>query len=346
MPAGVPSWLARGARLAPLIALPVLAAFVVREVLTGKFGGAALDLSHAAPAWIVAALAAEVLSYLMYAAAQRRLLGPSAQGIGVRWLASLSVCAQGVNNFLPAGYVAANLLNFRELRRRNLAGPMSAWLLVTTSALYIGVLAVLTLLAGVIAGGHTGSGLQDMRIGAAIILVALPLALVVGRRLLRRGVIRLPEAWRTGPERPPSSRPRAATAAGLFGLAWSADAGCLIAAVHAVGAHPDWNLVPIAYCGAQLVSFLPLTPGGLGLVEGSLAVTLVSGGAGSAVLAAVLLYRLISYWGTLPFGLLAYLAVRRARLAGSTNLDGNGYPAPALGDRAPRTDRALLVLEG
>jgi hypothetical protein len=35
------------------------------------------------------------------------------------------------------------------------------------------------------------------------------------------------------------------------------------------------------------------------------------------VLAAVLLYRLISYWGTLPAGALGYLAVRRcgARLA-------------------------------
>jgi hypothetical protein len=35
----------------------------------------------------------------------------------VRWLAMLAAAAQAVNNFLPAGYVAANVLSFGELRR-------------------------------------------------------------------------------------------------------------------------------------------------------------------------------------------------------------------------------------
>jgi uncharacterized membrane protein YbhN (UPF0104 family) len=48
-------------------------------------------------------------------------------------------------------------------------------------------------------------------------------------------------------------------------------------------------------------------------VEGSLAVTLVStGGRGVQVLAAVLLYRAMSYWATLPSGACGYLALRRS----------------------------------
>jgi uncharacterized protein (TIRG00374 family) len=104
--------------------------------------------------------------------------------------------------------------------------------------------------------------------------------------------------------------------------------------------------VPIAYCSAQLVSFLPITPGGLGLVEGSLAVTLTGSGSAAAVLAAVLLYRTIAYWGTLPFGFLGYLAVRRDRLAGSNSSYGHFEPPSARRDRASGGDRPLVVLEG
>jgi hypothetical protein len=55
---------------------------------------------------------------------------------------------------------------------------------------------------------------------------------------------------------------------------------------------------------------------GCGLVEGSLTLALVAGGGtASAALAAVLLYRLISYWGTLPVGGIGYLVIRRTRSA-------------------------------
>jgi len=48
------------------------------------------------------------------------------------------------------------------------------------------------------------------------------------------------------------------------------------------------------------------------VVEGSLTVALVAyGGAEQSALAAVLLYRLISFWGLIPVGALAYLGLRR-----------------------------------
>jgi uncharacterized membrane protein YbhN (UPF0104 family) len=341
----VAPWLARVGRVSWLVGVPVLATFVIRELLAGKLGGAALDLSRASLAWVGVAVVAEVLSYLLYAAAQRRLLGADAGGIGVRWLTSLAVCAQGVNNFVPAGYIAANVLNFRELRRRGVAPDRGARLLVASSALYIGALALLTVIAGEIAGDRAGNSLEGARIGAGVVLAGLPVGALVGRRLVRRGVIRLPQAWRVSGRRQATSWSAPAAAALLFASSWLADAGCLVGAIHAVGAHPDWTLVPIAYCAAQLVSFLPITPGGLGLVEGSLTVTLMSGGGAPAVLAAVLLYRLISYWGTLPFGVLGYLAVRRAGIPGSTRGDGHRETTTAPSDRAPGGDRPLLVLE-
>jgi uncharacterized protein (TIRG00374 family) len=126
----------------------------------------------------------------------------------------------------------------------------------------------------------------------------------------------------------------------LFTASWVADAMCLMASFAAVGARPPWQLAPLAYCAAQLVSFLPVTPGGLGLVEGSLALTLTAGGGGGGahLLAAVLLYRMFSYWATAPGGAFGYLALRRSRASRlsavslpSGSLDRRWQPSTASG---------------
>lgn len=109
------------------------------------------------------------------------------------------------------------------------------------------------------------------------------------------------------------ARRDAVAAAGLFGASWLSDAVCLACALLAVGATPPWLSVLMAYAAAQLVTFLPITPGGLGLVEGSLLLALATGRTDAGgILAGVLLYRGLSYWATLPGGLLGYLNLRRA----------------------------------
>ena len=94
-------------------------------------------------------------------------------------------------------------------------------------------------------------------------------------------------------------------------VAWLADTGCLAASFAGVDASVPWSGVLLAYCAGQLAAMLPITPGGLGVVEGSLTLALVAfGGARQSTLAAVLLYRLISYWGVLGTGAVAYAGVR------------------------------------
>ena len=63
----------------------------------------------------------------------------------------------------------------------------------------------------------------------------------------------------------------------------------------------------LAFCGAQVLAQIPVTPGGLGFVEAGLTAMLSLAGvsAGNAVLA-TLAYRLFSYWLPLPVGLAAY----------------------------------------
>lgn len=89
------------------------------------------------------------------------------------------------------------------------------------------------------------------------------------------------------------------------------DYGCLLAALRATGASPRPSLVLLAYAAANIVALLPLTPGGLGIVEASLSGLLILAGVrpGYALLA-TLAYRIGSYWLPLLSGLPAYLLFR------------------------------------
>jgi uncharacterized protein (TIRG00374 family) len=151
-----------------------------------------------------------------------------------------------------------------------------------------------------------------------VVLIALdgPLARV-GRLIqrirnrLRRGA----EPLRHLPERMLRERDRIVAALGprwKRSLAatvgrWAFDYATLLAALAAVGSHPRPALVLLAFCGAQVLAQIPVTPGGLGFVEAGLTAMLALAGvsAGAAVLA-TFAYRLFAYWLPLPFGLVAY----------------------------------------
>src|SRR5690606_4850069 len=90
----------------------------------------------------------------------------------------------------------------------------------------------------------------------------------------------------------------------------------LLAALAAVDATPAPALVLLAYAAAALLGTIPITPGGLGFVEAGLTGTLtLAGVSGAAAVAAVLLYRLVSFWLPVPVGLGAagLFAVRNRR---------------------------------
>jgi len=96
---------------------------------------------------------------------------------------------------------------------------------------------------------------------------------------------------------------------------WAFDYGILLAALAAVGSTPRPALVLLAFCTAQVLAQVPVTPGGLGFVEAGLTATLALAGvsAGDALLA-TLAYRLFTYWWPLPLGLVGLALQRKVRV--------------------------------
>jgi uncharacterized membrane protein YbhN (UPF0104 family) len=88
-----------------------------------------------------------------------------------------------------------------------------------------------------------------------------------------------------------------------------------------IGSHPRPSLVLLAYAAAGVLALVPITPGGLGVVEASLSgLFILAGIPGGKALVATLAYRLASYWLPLLAGLLAYVLFRRRYPTATTNV--------------------------
>jgi len=71
-------------------------------------------------------------------------------------------------------------------------------------------------------------------------------------------------------------------------------------------------LVLLAYAISQMLASVPITPGGLGIVEAGLVATLALAGiSGPDAVVATFAYRLFSYWLPMPVGLGAWIMFRR-----------------------------------
>ena len=111
----------------------------------------------------------------------------------------------------------------------------------------------------------------------------------------------------------------------------------LLVTLRAMGVAQDevsWVQVLAAFAFARLLTAIPLTPGGVGIVELALITALTdAGGDDARVVAAVLTYRLLTYVAPILFGAGTYVYWRRNR-----SWRGSAPPMPA--DLAPAASAA------
>lgn len=327
-----PWWRRPVVRHVAMAAIVAVGLYLAVDAVSGagsELVAATAALEHLNPDWLAVAIGAEAASYIAWGMAERQLLRSGGSRLGLAVTAAQVVAGQALANVLPAGLALSAVASWRWLRRLGVGGELAAWMLAASSSLYVGVLAVLTLLGSVVGSG-AAAAVPDLRpvAGAVVALVAL---VGIGAAVLaRRGALPAAAAW-LGRHLDPTgggaglvaglqrltafrvSRSGWLTVTGLLAAAWLLDCGCLAVSFWTVGGQPPWRGLLLAYGAAQLAATLPITPGGLGVVEGSLTVALVAfGGSTVGSLAAVLLYRLVSFWAILPSGAACYAGLRVA----------------------------------
>jgi uncharacterized protein (TIRG00374 family) len=294
----------------------------------------AVELRRARPAWVVAAVIAQALSLGCYAQLYRRVL--SALGAPVTYLVALRVTLATflVSHLTFGGSVTGTLENVSALKAEGVDASVTTEAIGLTSL--VSSLALVTLLAiglGATVGEHVLSGSELASAGIALVLIVIALAVVLvlgshpavaerwGRRLatvarhVRRSidvekVAQTSKHLATLAESAVSPRPFFES----FGLAMGdlvSDLVSLDLFFVAFGHQPGLGPMAVAYGAANIVGAIPVTPGGLGVIEVTLlAITVGYGVPRASAVVAILGYRIVNFWLPLLPGAVAYFRIR------------------------------------
>jgi uncharacterized membrane protein YbhN (UPF0104 family) len=299
-------------------------------------------LRVAAPGWLLAALVLQVVSMAAFAEQQRHLLGAFGVRMPVRAALALAYARSAMAAALPGGSAVSAGYAFRQFRARGAGQPVAAAVTLLSSVasftglvvLYAGdvlawmqppapspvtlvILAAGAVLAGLAVRHVRVISFTRRATGAAPPPVAADASRIARLRGTLRHTLTLAAAV-------PARRWLGVLA--VAALNWLTDLACLLAAVHAVGLAVPLRTVATAYLAAQLIRQIPVTPGGLGVIEASLVVAFTAAGAATApAAAAVLIYRLLSCWSVLPIGLAGWAARKPPTVAPAR---GISRPAP------------------
>jgi uncharacterized protein (TIRG00374 family) len=286
--------------------------------------------------WLLPAIALEIASYLCFTQMQYELFGAGHLRPPWRPLFKLSIASQAITNSLPIGNAVASVYGFRWFRRFGADTTLSIWALAGTLVAASVSLSLLAIVGLALATEQGASfDLVPVLIGTFAIMLFIGSLFVYERPLhaVVTGVLRVSVALTKRPHGDTHEQIRRImawmTAVRLswgqigrivfWGTAnWLFDCACFAIMFVAIDAPIPWTGLLLAYGAGQLAATLPITPGGLGVVEGSITVALVAfGGAESSTAEAVLLYRLVSFWFILALGwsIIGQLAfeVRRGR---------------------------------
>jgi uncharacterized protein (TIRG00374 family) len=288
-------------------------------------------LSSLNPIWFAVALIAEVGSFFATFALQRLALRTT----GRFSVATAQLSGNAVSKIIPAGAAAGAAVQFRMLATAGINIDVAVGGLTAFSLLNIGGLLALPVFAlpAILFGSPVSGGLAHAAFlgiggfvlfaGFGILILATDRPLEWTGRFAQRAhnrIFRKRRPWTGLDARLLRQRDairsvlgeRWLRAVGLTAGRLFLDYLCLLSCLRATGSHPQPSLVLLAYAVAGIVALIPITPGGLGLVEASLSGFLILAGVNASdAFLATLAYRLASYWLPLLAGPFAYLAFWR-----------------------------------
>lgn len=260
--------------------------------------------------------------------------GLPTQSISVFRLFRIQLATKSLNNVVPGGSAAGAALGYRLLTTSGVAGADAGFALAATgliSAVVLNLLFLVALLISIPLYGFRPAYVTAAIFGLLLIVfvVSLGFAIVRGEegaeRILQRLTKRLKfvDADRiaaiirqlAGRLREIMQDRELVTRAGVWAvLNWLLDASSLFVFIRAFGPFPYKSIVGlmIAFGLANIAAVIPITPGGLGVIETTLTSVLTGFGIGAAAIP-VSLYRIAQYWLPIPLGAIAYFTVRRGQ---------------------------------
>jgi uncharacterized protein (TIRG00374 family) len=332
-------------RLRRLLALAVLGA--AAWYMASQFSdlaAAARRLTGIDFAWVVLAVAAEAGSMVVFAGLQRRLLKAAGTRVPLGRMTALTLASNSINATFPGGVAWAAAWLFNRLGRWGVDRFHRVWVFlvaggVSSFALFLvlgtGVelagshgpvaslrwlvllLALIPVVALVVEAFHTTAAVR--RLGAFVDrrLRGLP-----GGPSLRRVTVSTVQRFTAV-----RLRPGGWCEVLVFAITnWLLDCAVLVASMKALHVAVPWRALLVIYGLTQISAAVPITPGGIGVVAGSLGALLHAYGMPAVdALSVVILYRILTFYFLVPLGWAVFGVIE----AWSRHRPPQAAPAPA-----------------
>ena len=288
------------------------------------------QLSEVKPGLLVLGLVLELLALFCYSLMTRAALGPVGHHMSALHLFRIQLSTRALSSLVPGGSAAGSALGYRMMVASGVPGPDAGFALAT-AGLASAVVLNFILWAGLIVsiplrGVNPVYGTAAI---AGIILMGIAVAIIFG---LIEGQERSERILRSVARRLHLNEDRAGEAVRHIGgrmqeLAadrallrrlvlwasanWLIDATALWVFLRAFGGSVPPDGLIVAFGLANVLAAIPLTPGGLGIVEGTYVPVLVGFGLPRATaVVGVVSYRIAQYWLPILIGGVCYLSLR------------------------------------
>jgi len=314
-------------RVVLTVAVVAVAGYFVGE-RTSDLRAAGHILARVSWHWLGLAVLFEAASIVVFARLQRLLLRAGGVRLRLRTLVEITVAGNAVSATLPGGVAWAASWAFGQLKRRGVDPFLRVWVFLVAGAVSSFAL-FLVVFAGIEFAGGRGP-VANLR-WAALALASIPVAAVMaggvrhtrparalgswiireldsvpgGRWLVRsvRAVVTRVGAIHMGPL-------RWAQVLGFALLNWLYDCMVLVVSLVALHVPVPWRGIFVVYGLTQIAATIPITPGGLGVVEGGLVALLHAYGVPTEqAFAVTILFRIVSFWGLVPIGWVVWVAL-------------------------------------
>ena len=314
-------------------AFKVLATLIVVYFLILNIPGlrnAVDQLSEVKPGLLVLGLVLELLALFCYSLMTRAALGPVGHHMTALHLFRIQLSTRALSSLVPGGSAAGSALGYRMMVASGVPGPDAGFALAT-AGLASAVVLNFILCAGLIVsiplrGVNPVYGTAAI---AGIILMGIAVAIIFGliegqersekilrsvARRLRLNEDRAGEAVRhIGGRMQELAADRALLRRLVFWASanWLIDAAALWVFLRAFGGSVPLDGLIVAFGLANVLAAIPITPGGLGIVEGTYVPVLVGFGLPRATaVVGVVSYRIAQYWLPILIGGVCYLSLR------------------------------------
>jgi len=288
------------------------------------------ELRNVSPWLLLLGLGLEIAALYSYSLLTRAALGDARHIVSSLRLFRIQMSTKALSSIVPGGSAAGSALGYRLMTLSGIPGPDAGFALATAglgSAVMLNLIFWAALMVSIPIRGVNPGYVTAAVAGIVLMVVAggLVIGLLEGQRTADRVIrwvarrIRLSEDRASAGVRQVAGRLEDLVAdrrlllrvAGWAAANWLLDAAALWVFLRAFGASTDIDALLVAFGLVNVLAVIPITPGGLGIIDGGLPLALA--GFGLTKVTAVLgtaTYRLAQYFFPIFLGGLLYLSLR------------------------------------